>query len=328
LFSPEHGLEGGAPAGASVSHGRWRDLPLYSLHGETRKPTPEMLQGIDLLIYDIQDIGCRSYTYLSTLCCVMEAAGEHGLPLLLLDRPNPMGGRPSGWLLEEGKRSFVGRVDVPYCHGMTLGELAQLINDEEKMGCDLQILPMEGWSRGESWQATFLPWVPTSPHIPEAITPFYYATTGILGELSLFSVGIGTLLPFRLVGAPWIDGEALAFALRSYSLPGICWTPYRYTPHYGRFQGQLCHGVLLSITDPSLYRPGQGFAALLAALSLSCREHLQGREVIASFNAVMGGGGLQQQLLQGPPLSYHQLLRSQRRDERAFAKRCRPYLLY
>jgi uncharacterized protein YbbC (DUF1343 family) len=257
LFAPEHGLNGLQYAGATVADDRDADgIPIYSLHGSTRRPTPAMLKEITLLVYDIQDIGSRSYTYLSTLLYAMEEAAKAHIPFLVLDRPNPLGGElVDGPMLEDQWRSFIGYLNVPYCHGLTIGELAKFFNGEYQVGCDLGIIPMRGWQRQMTFQETNLLWIPTSPQVPEAQTAFYYPTTGLLGELQIVNIGIGYTLPFKLVGAPWIDAQRFAQHLNAQNLPGVRFQPFHYTPFFGRFAGQACHGVLILMTDSHVYLP-------------------------------------------------------------------------
>ncbi len=256
LFSPEHGWSGSAYAGKKTQDGKVGTLKLYSLHGKTRRPTAEMLQGIDVLVYDIQDIGVRSYTYATTLFYVMEEAAKRKIPVVVFDRPNPINGVIiDGGMLGEKWRSFIGYINVPYCHGMTIGELAHFFNGEYKIGCQLKVIPMKGWKRTMTFKETGLTWIPTSPHIPEPDTPLFYASTGILGELNMVNIGIGYTLPFKVVGAPWIDAEVFAEKLNSQKLPGVRFFPFHYRPFYGSFKGKECHGVLIRPTNLSRYRP-------------------------------------------------------------------------
>ncbi len=257
LFAPEHGLMGLQYADETVKDMQDVDgIPIYSLHGETRRPTAAMLKGLNLLIYDIQDLGSRSYTYSTTLFYVMEEAAKARIPVLVLDRPNPLSGLiVDGPLLEEKWRSFVGYVNVPYCHGLTIGELAHYFNSEYRVGCQLTVIPMKGWKRHMTFADTRLTWIPTSPHVPEAQTAFYYPTTGLLGELQLVNIGIGYTLPFKVMGAPWIDAEQLAQQLNGQQFPGVYFHPFHYRPFFGRFAGQTCHGVLIVITDAHVYLP-------------------------------------------------------------------------
>lgn len=256
LFSPEHGWSGIDYAGDNTSDGKAGKLKVYSLHGKTRRPTEEMLKGIDILIYDIQDIGVRSYTYATTLFYVMEEAAKQKIPVIVFDRPNPINGLIiDGGMLEPKWRSFIGYVNVPYCHGMTIGELATFFNGEYKIGCNLKVIPMKGWKRTMSFKETGLTWIPTSPHIPEADTPLFYASTGILGELEMVNIGVGYTLPFKVVGAPWIDAEAFAEKLNSQKLPGVHFFPFHYRPFYGSLKGKDCHGVLIRVTNMRCYQP-------------------------------------------------------------------------
>jgi uncharacterized protein YbbC (DUF1343 family) len=256
IFSPEHGFYGDAYAFEKVDHQEIKGIPLFSLHGVHRRPTDEMLAGVDLLIYDIQDIGSRSYTFLSTLFYCMEEAAARGIPLVVLDRPNPMGGLVvDGPLIEEEWRSFLGYVNIPYCHGMTIGELARLFDREYKIGCDLTVIAMKGWKRGMTFTQTNLPWVPTSPQIPEPDTPFYYPSTGLLGHCSLTSIGIGYTLPFKLIGAPWIDADTFTAHLNDQKLPGVHFQPYYFRPFYGKFKNEKCQGVRIVVTDSNRYLP-------------------------------------------------------------------------
>lgn len=257
LFAPEHGFYGAVYAEKELDHSRTpHGLPIHSLHGKTKRPTAEMLKGIDLLIYDIQDIGSRSYTYISTLFYVMEEAAKAKIPVYVLDRPNPINGVVvDGPMMEEKWRSIVGYINVPYCHGMTIGELALYFNREYHINCHLTVIPMRGWHRSMSFKDTGLPWIPTSPHIPDSSTPLHYPTTGILGELSVANIGVGYTLPFKLVGAPWINGEKFAAKLNDQKLPGVYFKSYHYKPFYALYANEECQGVLIVIMDPLVYKP-------------------------------------------------------------------------
>lgn len=257
LFCPEHGLKGNAYASDKIEDSKGpQGVPIYSLHGETRRPTDAMLKGIDILIYDIQDIGIRPYTYATTLFYAMEEAAKRNIQVIVLDRPNPMGGiLIDGPMLEEKRRSFLGYINTPYCHGMTIGELALFFNQEYNVKCKLKVIEMKGWNRTMTFKDTGLPWVPTSPHIPEPDTPFYCASTGLLGELGLVNIGIGYTLPFKIVGAPWIDAENLAQELNAQKLSGVHFLPFYYRPFFGSQRGKECQGVKIVITNPQSYRP-------------------------------------------------------------------------
>lgn len=256
VFAPEHGFFGDGYAYEEIKDHTIGSVPIYSLHGETRRPTAAMLANIDVLIFDIQDIGSRSYTFISTLCYCMEEAAKHKIKFIVLDRPNPLGGEiVDGALLDENTRSFLGYLNVPYCHGMTVGELATFFNEEYKVGCDLKVIPMKGWKRGMSFADTKLLWSPTSPQIPEADTPFYYPTTGLIGHCSILSIGIGYTLPFKVVGAPWVNAEVFAEHLNAQKLPGVFFQPFYYRPFFGKYKLEDCQGVRIVILDPHTYLP-------------------------------------------------------------------------
>ena len=258
LYGPEHGVRGDYAAGDYV--GNYTDaqtkLPVYSLYGKTRKPTPEMLKGIDVLVYDIQDIGCRSYTYISTMGLAMQAAAENHIEFVVLDSPNPLGGlKIEGNLVEEGYHSFVSQFSIPYVYGLTCGELAKMLNSEGMLGdsvkCKLTVVQMENWKREMTFEDTKLQWVPTSPHIPHNYSPEFYVATGILGELGVISEGVGYTLPFQVLAADWINPELLANKMNELNLPGVIFRPITFKPFYGRDNGKELHGVQIHITDYS-----------------------------------------------------------------------------
>lgn len=257
LFAPEHGLHGLIHAEENVDDDHDSDgIPIYGLYGKKRRPTDAMLKGINLLIYDIQDIGSRSYTYITTLFYIMEEASKRKIPLIVLDRPNPINGLVvDGPMLENQWRSMIGYINVPYCHGMTVGELALLFNGEYRVGCQLTIISMKKWTRNMTFNDTGLQWIPTSPYIPEPTTAQYYPMTGLLGELSLVNIGIGYTLPFKVVGAPWIDARKFANALNGQKFPGVHFEPFHFKPFYGKFAHENCHGVLIVVKDPLSYKP-------------------------------------------------------------------------
>ena len=256
LYGPEHGVRGEFTAGEIIGSATdpATGLPVYSLYGSTRKPTPEMLRGIDVLVYDIQDIGSRSYTYISTLGLAIEAAAENNIPLIVFDRPNPLGGiRMEGALVKEGFSSFVSQYPVPYIHGMTVGELAMFLNGEgllsDGVRCDLEVIKMQGWKREMCFEETGLPWIPSSPHIPHSVSAYFYPATGIAGELYVASIGVGYTLPFQLFATEWFDADSLAANLNALNLPGVIFRPVHYKPYYSVSQGKMVHGVQIHLTD-------------------------------------------------------------------------------
>ncbi|KUK78182.1 MAG: Uncharacterized protein XD92_0471 [Proteiniphilum acetatigenes] len=254
LYGPEHGVRGDVHAGDKVAD--FKDpntgIPVYSLYGATRKPTKEMLEGVNVLVYDIQDIGCRSYTYISTLYLSMQAAAENNIEFVVLDRPNPLGGeKVEGNLVEEGFFSFVSQLKIPYVYGLTCGELAEMINGERMIPepCRLTVVKMKKWRRKMHFDETGLPWVPTSPHIPFAHSAYFYPVSGILGELGYLSIGVGYTLPFEIFAAEWIDANEFARTLNAKQLPGIRFRPLHLKPYYGVGQGKNLQGVQVYLTD-------------------------------------------------------------------------------
>ena len=263
LYGPEHGVRGDVYAGGHVTDTKDEatGLPVYSIYGSTRKPTPEMLEGIDVMVYDIQDVGVRSYTFISTLGLVMEACAEKDIEVMVLDRPNPLGGNKiEGCYVESGFFSFVSQYEIPYVYGLTVGELAVMINEEgmnrgqkgnlAPAHCKLTIIPMEGWTRDMLYEDTALSWVLPSPNIPFKETPMYYAAAGVCGELYGFmNIGIGYTLPFQVFGATWLDPEKLKSRLESYSLPGVSFRTIYFKPFSGSQKGQLVKGLQYFFTD-------------------------------------------------------------------------------
>ncbi len=258
LFGPEHGVRGDFPAGEYVDFyiDEFTKLPVYSLYGKTRKPNTEMLEGLDVLVYDIQDNGARSYTYISTMGLVMEAAAENNIEVVVLDRPNPLGGnRVEGNLVEDEYISFVSQFKIPYVYGLTAGELARMLKGESMLsgGLDvnLQVVPMKGWSRDMVFEDTGLEWVPTSPHIPHKNSPYYYVVSGIIGELGVMSIGVGYTIPFETFAADWIDPNLLAKEMNNLGLEGVIFRPITYKPFYAFGKGEEMSGVQIHLTNPS-----------------------------------------------------------------------------
>ncbi len=256
LYAPEHGVRGDVHAGDKVdgSVDKATGVPVYSIYGKTLKPTPEMLKDVDVLIYDIQDNGCRSYTFISTMGKAMEACAEQGKKFMVLDRPNPISGNKiEGNLVEDSCYSFVSQFPIPYIYGLTPGELARYLNEEGLIGkgdkVDLEVVPMEGYNRDMDFRSTGMPWVLPSPHMPVPESCFYYPASGILGELYQISIGVGYTEPFKLFCAPWIDAEDLAKKLNDRDIPGVRFRPIHIKPFYSTGKGENLGGVETYITD-------------------------------------------------------------------------------
>lgn len=268
LYGPEHGVRGDAAAGAHVAGGTdpRTGLPVHSLFGETRKPTPEMLQGVDALLFDLQDVGSRYYTFLYTLAYCMRAAGENGIPLAVLDRPNPIGGvRVAGNTIKEGYTSFVGMFPIANRHGLTVGELARFYQQKMGIACDLRVVEMQGWWRDMAWEDTGLQWVMPSPNIPTPDTARAYPGMCFI-EGTQLSEGRGTAKPFEIVGAPYVDGDDLADALNTMEMPGVRWRALHFIPTFSKHNGVPCHGVQLHVTDRDAFRPVAAGVGLLCTL--------------------------------------------------------------
>ena len=269
LFSPEHGIRGLVDREVPDDIDEATGLPIHSLYGKTRKPTPASLSGVDVLVYDIQDIGARYYTYISTLGLVMEAAKEKGIPVMVLDRPNPIGGtHVSGPVRAPEFESFIAYHALPVRHGMTVGELAKLFNTERSMGIALSVVPCDGWSRADLFDKTGLTWTNPSPNMRSLTEALLYPGVGLL-EASNLATGRGTDTPFERVGAPYINQAEFARALNELGLEGARFTPVRFTPQERQFAGQECGGVQIFITDWSRFDPldlGIGLACTLRRL--------------------------------------------------------------
>ncbi len=256
LFGPEHGVRGDVHAGDSVGNSvdAATGVKVYSLYGKTYKPTKEMLKDIDVLIYDIQDNGCRSYTFISTMGVAMEACAENNVEFMVLDRPNPVSGtKVEGCLVEDEWISFVSKFKIPYLYGLTPGELAMLLNEEGMLPggkkCRLTVIPMKGWTRDMTFEQTGMPWVLPSPHVPQAGSSLYYPATGILGELGYVNIGVGYTLPFQMIAAEWIKAEELSKAMNDLHLPGLRFRPIHVKPFYSVGKGVNLQGVQIYITD-------------------------------------------------------------------------------
>jgi uncharacterized protein YbbC (DUF1343 family) len=325
LYTPEHGLDGTETAGRYVRSRRDRvtGLIAHSLYGPTRKPTPEMLRGIDVLVFDMQDIGCRGYTYISTMGRCMEAAGENRIPFVVLDRPNPLGGnRIEGPSVEPQWISFVGQFPVPYVHGMTVGELAKMVNDKRWMAarCDLTVVPMRGWSRNSTWADTGLRWIPTSPNIPRGSSPLYYVVTGIVGELSGLECGVGSSGPFESISARFLNAGSFTRYLRGLDMPGVT---------FREFSSGSSHGTALRI-DPNAKANLTALGIyMLAEMNRYAKPDLFRRtshSKLDIFFKVYGSASIRSQIERG--VSPERIVASWESNVRSFRHERGPYLLY
>ena len=342
LFAPEHGVRGDIYAGAKVESGRDEKtgLPVHSLYGATRKPTPEMLEGIDVMIYDIQDVGTRSYTFISTLGLVMRACAEKGIEVMVLDRPNPLGGiKMEGPCVKDGYHSFISQYKIPYIYGLTVGELAALINEEglnrgqkgneAPLKCKLCVVPMEGWERWMRFNDTGLPWVPSSPNIPYAESALCYPAAGLCGEMyNYLNIGIGYTLPFATFAEEWVDADKLKERLDSYKVPGISWRTVHYKPTSGRLAGKLIHGVQYYFTD---YEKAPvtltQFYVMQAVFELWGREPFSSNEKrLATFDKVCGTDCVRKQFSKA--MKVEEMRQVWEADIKDFRELARKYFIY
>ncbi|NIM02472.1 MAG: DUF1343 domain-containing protein [Acidobacteria bacterium] len=288
LFAPEHGLWGREQDMESVGEvvDPWTGIPVISLYGEdasSLRPSAETLEGLDAVVVDLQDIGSRYYTFIYTMAYVMEAAAPTGLPVVVLDRPNPIGGmRVEGPVLEPGWESFVGRYPLPVRHGMTAGELARWFNDTQDIGCDLRVVEMTGWERSMEFERTGLPWVPPSPNMPAVRTARVYPG-GCLIEGTRLSEGRGTTLPFELVGSPTLDARSLAGRLREREAPGVAFRATAFRPMFQKHTGETCHGVHVIVTDDATFQPFETYLAILAVARESAGDDFAWRTEAYEF---------------------------------------------
>ena len=342
LYGPEHGVRGDVYAGGKVSDtiDEATGLPVYSLYGSTRKPTPEMLEGIDVMVYDIQDVGARSYTFISTLGLVMEACAEKGIEVMVLDRPNPLGGNKiEGCYVEQPFNSFVSQYRIPYIYGLTVGELAQLINEEGlnrgQLGdqapskCRLSGVPMEGWTRDMLYEDTGLPWVLPSPNIPFKDSPKYYVSSGICGELYGFlNIGVGYTLPFQVFGATWIDPVAFKAKLDSYRLPGVSFRTIYYQPISGTLKGQLVAGVQFFFTDYEKARLTELQFHVMQALAelYPDKKAFDVATGVGLFDKVCGTDYVRQEFIKS--YNFADIKEYWRKDEKSFRTLAQKYHLY
>lgn len=340
IFAPEHGFRGAAEAGAKVDDGvdPKTGAKVFSLYGATRKPTRAMLRDIDVLVFDIQDVGVRFYTYISTMGLAMQAAADRGIAFLVLDRANPLGGEDvSGFMLDPAYKSFVGQYPMPIVHGMTVGEIARMIKGERWLGglqdLNLEVIGMRGWTRTMRWPETGLTWIPTSPNVPTFETALAYPGIGLVGE-TLVNEGRGTPHPFLQLGAPWIKATALAAALNDAGLPGVRFEATRYTPKSipnvaadPRFRDKSIPGVHLAILDTATYRPlevGMHVLAELRKMSRAAQTPLFGK--LAMFHATSGTSRLHDMIERGA--SGEAIIASWAGEVERFRQQRKAYLIY
>jgi uncharacterized protein YbbC (DUF1343 family) len=299
IFSPEHGVRGESEAGSHVGDGRDErtGIPIHSLYGATRRPTCESFLGADVVLFDIQDVGVRTYTYASTLVEVLWAAAACGIEVWVLDRPVPIGADiVEGPVLEPARRSFVGAHTVALRHGLTMGEFARLVDVEAGIGANPRVIELEGYRRSMTFEETGLVWVPPSPNIPTVETALVYTGT-VLIEGTNLSEGRGTTRPFHRVGAPWLDARAVVDSLGAAGLPGALFRAIAFTPTFSKFRGESCSGVEIHVTDRRAYRPVATAVALIAAVRALHPDRL---ELDAStFDRLAGTSTLREAILRG-----------------------------
>ena len=326
LFSPEHGIRGDAAAGEGVdsSVDATTGLPLYSLYGDTVRPTDAMLRGLDTLVYDIQDVGARPYTYTSTLLELMKSGAAHGIPVVVLDRPDPIGGdQVEGNVLDPRYTSFVGAAAIAMRYGLTIGELGQFFNGELGVGADLNVVPMQGWRRSMWFDQTGLEWINPSPNLRSLTAATVYPGT-VLFEGTNLSEGRGTDTPFEWIGAPWIDGSAWASRLNEMGPPGVRFEAADATPDTSKFVGQRCHGVRVSVLERGQVRPMELGLTMLAAARALAPDRVQ--ITARTFDGLAGTDRVRRALEAGRPVG--EIVSAWQADLERFKARRAAYLLY
>ena len=336
IFGPQHGfhsdLQDNMVETPHAADSR-REVPIYSLYSETREPTGEMLAGLDALVIDLQDIGARIYTFVYTMANCLRAAARHGVPVIVCDRPNPIGGVDvEGPMLEPGFESFVGQFAIPMRHGMTIGELARLFNEHFGLGATLEVVEMEDWQRGQYWDDTHLPWVMPSPNIPTLDTAVVYPGT-VLFEGTMLSEGRGTTRPFELVGAPWVEPERFATRMNRLGLEGVRFRPATFEPTFQKHAKTPCGGCQIHVTDRRRFRPVAVGAALLSAFHETSPDRFQWRQPPYEYehdkvpiDILAGSPQLREQIEAGTPVA--EIVASWQAGEEAFRGVRQPFLLY
>lgn len=334
LFGPEHGIRGDIAAGAKVEDmvDKKSGIPVYSLYGATRRPTKEMLNGIDVLIYDIQDIGSRSYTFISTMAYCMQEAAKQNIEFVVLDRPIPIYGEiVDGNILESEYSSFIGVYPIPYVYGMTPGELALYFNKEFGINCKLTVVKMEGYSHKMSFKETGMKWTSPSPNIPRYESAYYYPATGMMGELGTTSGGAGLGMLFELLGDVGIDGNKIADYLNNKNIPGIIFKSFEFVPKTGKYRDKKCSGIKLEVTDEKKYLPFTTAIYIMEAF-IKCYPEKNYLGTAASvgkkdmFEKAMGTAKIRKMLIEGK--SAEEVINSYKKELDEFKEKREKYLLY
>jgi uncharacterized protein YbbC (DUF1343 family) len=336
IFGPQHGFQSDLQDNMIESphaKDKRRNVPIFSLYSETREPTPEMLDLIDVLVIDIQDVGARIYTFIYTMANCLRAAARKGLPVIVCDRPDPIGGvAVEGPMLEKGYESFVGQFPIPMRHGMTVGELARLFNERYAIGAELEIVPMEGWSRDMYWDATGLPWVMPSPNMPTLDTAIVYPGA-VLFEGTVLSEGRGTTRPFELIGAPWLDGERLAERMYRAGLAGVHFRPATFEPTFQKHARATCGGCQIHVTSRQEFEPVKAGVSLMRECFGLAPDRFKWRDPPYEYehdkmpiDILAGSPALREQIERQVPLD--DIVASWERGEADFTEARRPYLLY
>jgi len=344
VFGPQHGVNATVqdnmietPHGHNNVHrtpdGLLRQGPVYSLYSETREPTAEMLHGLDVLIIDLQDVGARVYTYIYTMANCLRACQRHKIPVIVCDRPNPIGGvNIEGETLLPGFESFVGQFPIPMRHGMTIGELATLFNNHFGIDAKLEVISMQGWHRADYWDTTGLPWIMPSPNMPTLDSAIVYPGT-VLFEGTMLSEGRGTTRPFELVGAPWIEAERFAAAMNALTLPGVQFRPTAFLPTFQKHAQATCGGCQIHVVDRKLFRPVLTGVALISVLRQFDKEEFAWKQPPyeyehnkTPFDILSGSDRLRRQIEDGQ--SVIDIAANWKSDETAFNKARKPFLLY
>jgi uncharacterized protein YbbC (DUF1343 family) len=322
LFSPEHGLYGDVDRKVASFVDPNTGLTVHSLYGQTRRPTPEMLEGLDALVFDIQDVGARFYTYISTMGYAMEEAAKARIRFIVLDRPNPINGvQVEGPILESHRLSFTGYFALPVRHGMTVGELAMLFNEENQIGAKLEVVKLEGWSRSLWLDDTDLPWVNPSPNIRNQRQATLYTAVGLL-ESTNVSVGRGTETPFEILGAPWMTAKKLARTLQRRKLAGVKFTPTHFTPSADHYKGKRCHGLRVELTDRTRFQTVAAGLEMARAVSLLYPRHFQLDKLVG----MTGSEAVVKAIQRGD--SVDQVVETGREELERFLQMRQKYLLY